>query len=68
MATNPKNTQETKDDNLIVKGAKWLWANKWGLLGAFAVGVGAGATADHFVEKGLAGKKGNGPTEPPTTL
>ena len=30
------------------------------------IGVGAGATADHFVEKGLAGKKG--PTEPPTTL
>lgn len=67
MATNiTKKPEEQKDENLIVRGAKWIWANKWGLLGAFAVGVGAGAAGDHFVEKGLAGKKG--PTEPPTTL
>jgi hypothetical protein len=64
MATNnTQKTQEKKEDNLIVRGAKWIWANKWGLLGAFAVGVGAGAAGDHVVGNMLS-KKGNGPTTP----
>ena len=68
MATTAQKKPEEQKENLLKRAGKWLWANKWGLLGAFATGAAAGVASDKLVDHFTAGSKKGGPTEPPTTL
>lgn len=68
MATNPTGKpKEEKKDNVFKKAGRWLWDNKWGLLGAFATGAAAGVAGDRVANHFLGNKDKGGPT-PPTEL
>ena len=46
---NVTKTPEEKNDNLVVRAAKWVWRNKWTILGSFVAGASAGALGDHML-------------------
>lgn len=53
------NNGNTKQDNWIVRTGKWIWSNKWTLLGAFATGLGAGFGGGKLLESHNAKKPGD---------
>ena len=58
-----KKTEETKKDNVVDRTGKWIWRNKWTLLGAFVTGVGAGFGGGKLLES-HSNKTNSGDTPP----